>query len=459
MAQVSTGIVLIALLAASPFVAPAVAQGQPAAPADTQIPASSPSPNDAPAGQTQVREEQALRVFLDCGPCDFDYLRREITFVNYVRDRKDAQVHVLVTTRPTGGGQEWTLNFIGLEEFAGNDVAHRYNTSQTDTPDERREGLAQVLRVGFVHYVIDTPAASQIEIRQNGQSRERRGQTSMARPEDDPWNFWVYRAGVNVNTNGEESRSNFNVGGNVSANRVTEDWKIRLNTNGQYSDRTFELSSGRTAEDIQSNFGLNAQVVRSMGANLGVSMKANASASTFVNQDLTFSVSPGIEYNFFPYDESSRRLLTVTYEVGASRFNYREVTLFDRLSERLYDQAVLVRFDVRQPWGDSGLGFDFSHYLHDRSKFRMQVRGDIEYRITRGLGLNMGGDVSMIRDQLFLPREDLTDEEILLQRRQLATSYRYFFRIGVNYTFGSIFNNIVNPRFADGERGGGGRFR
>ena len=33
---------------------------------------------------------QALRVFLDCNRCDRDYLRREITFVNWVRDRRDA---------------------------------------------------------------------------------------------------------------------------------------------------------------------------------------------------------------------------------------------------------------------------------------------------------------------------------------------------------------------------------
>ncbi|MYD86469.1 MAG: hypothetical protein F4Y14_10020, partial [Acidobacteria bacterium] len=53
-----------------------------------------------------------LRVFLDCGPCDDEYLRREIAFVNYVRDRRDAQVHVLVTRENTGGGGDaWTLDF------------------------------------------------------------------------------------------------------------------------------------------------------------------------------------------------------------------------------------------------------------------------------------------------------------------------------------------------------------
>lgn len=50
--------------------------------------------------------DEPLRVFVDCGSryCDFDHIRREIDFVSYVRDRLDAQVHVLITTRPTGGG-------------------------------------------------------------------------------------------------------------------------------------------------------------------------------------------------------------------------------------------------------------------------------------------------------------------------------------------------------------------
>ena len=41
----------------------------------------------------------------------------------------------------------------------------------------------------------------------------------------------------------------------------------------------------------------------------------------------------------------------------------------------------------------------------------------------------------------------MTDEEILLRQRELATSFQYFVSLGVSYTFGSIFSNVVNPRF------------
>src|SRR5207253_8521311 len=99
------------------------------------------------AAQDSTRSAQAsaLRVFLDCPDtfCDFDYYRTEITFVNWVRDRTFAQVHILVTTQPTGGGQEYTLSFIGLERFAGAVDTLRWTSRAADTQDERRKGLAR----------------------------------------------------------------------------------------------------------------------------------------------------------------------------------------------------------------------------------------------------------------------------------------------------------------------------
>lgn len=59
-----------------------------------------------PPDTAQAAQDSALRVFLDCpnSDRDFDYFRTEITFVNHVRDRQYAQVHVLVTSQRTGGG-------------------------------------------------------------------------------------------------------------------------------------------------------------------------------------------------------------------------------------------------------------------------------------------------------------------------------------------------------------------
>jgi hypothetical protein len=46
-----------------------------------------------------------------------------------------------------------------------------------------------------------------------------------------------------------------------------------------------------------------------------------------------------------------------------------------------------------------------------------------------------------------LRQADASEEEVLLQLRQLATSYSYYVSFGISYRFGSPFNNVVNTRF------------
>ena len=75
-------------------------------------------------------------------------------------------------------------------------------------------------------------------------------------------------------------------------------------------------------------------------------------------------------------------------------------------------------------------------------------------RIFKGLSVQVFGSVGLIHDQLSIPRAGPTQQDVLLQRRQLATSYQYFGFFSLQYSFGSKFANIVNPRF----EGSGGSF-
>jgi hypothetical protein len=63
--------------------------------------------------------------------------------------------------------------------------------------------------------------------------------------------------------------------------------------------------------------------------------------------------------------------------------------------------------------------------------------------------------VSRVRDQLYLPRGEASDEEVIARQQALSTNFRYFVFTGVRYQFGSMFNSVVNPRF--GSMGGGGQ--
>ena len=111
--------------------------------------------------------------------------------------------------------------------------------------------------------------------------------------------------------------------------------------------------------------------------------------------------------------------------------------------------ALAADSELMSPWGSAGMTFQAANYFHDPSKYHLRLNGDTDIRIIRGLSFNIQGNVSRVHDQLYLQRGDATDEEILVRQRQLATSYRYGFSFGVSYTFGSIFNNVVNPRFRE----------
>ena len=394
---------------------------------------------------------QALRVFLDCNRCDFDYLRTEITFVNYVRDRDDAQVHVLVTREQTGGGGEaYTMDFVGLEAFAGRDDQLRFFTSDDATDDDVRRDIAQRLRLGLVRYAAATPLASEITI---GREVDDDRTQLNARSEDDPWNFWFFRTRVRTQLSGEERERSTEVSGSFSANRTTDQWKINLGVNAEYEEDRFELSDARVVTSTSRDNAVTGRVVKSLGEHAGFGFGGSAVSSSFRNLDLALRFAPAIEYNFYPYSESTRRQFTVRYAVGLDRFSYEEPTLLDKTTETRPSHAAVVSMELNEPWGDSELTFEFSQFLDDASSRRLVLFGETEIRLFRGFTLDIEGDVSAIRDQIFLPRRGSTDEEILLRRRQLATDYEYELSIGITYTFGSIFNNIVNSRFA-GSSGG-----
>jgi hypothetical protein len=137
----------------------------------------------------------------------------------------------------------------------------------------------------------------------------------------------------------------------------------------------------------------------------------------------------------------------VQYQLGVTQVRYEEETIFERLEETLADHRLVAAYETRQPWGDISFTAGWTNYLDDWSRYALALRTNFGIRLFRGLQLNAGGGYEIIRNQVYLAAQDLTDEEILVQQRALATGFEYNFRVGLSYRFGSIFNNVVNNRF------------
>ena len=389
---------------------------------------------------------ELLRVFLDChGPCDFDYLRREITYVSWVRDRQDADVHLLLTTQSTGGGgQQYTLKFIGLRAFAGADDEFVFTSQQSDSFDEIRALIAQRLGLGLARFAARGPMAGRLRLTFTAPT----GADSLAAQQPvDPWNLWVFTLSANGEFFSESRERSTRVSGSFRARRVTEAWKFSARVSGNRFTSRIELDSGEVVHSKRSDYTASFLGVRSLGEHWSLGVNLGGRRSSRENYDALIRIAPGLEYDVFPYKESSRRALVLVYEVGLAHASYHEETVYSKLEETRPLQAFTAAIEAVQPWGGTEARFTASNYLDRWKQNRIILEGGMHVRVFRGFDVSFNAQYSRVRDQLSLAKAGATDEEILQHLKQLKTDYQFEAFIGLNYTFGSKFNNIVNPRF------------
>lgn len=401
-----------------------------------------------------------LFVFLDCQGmafmhCDFDHVRREVTWVNWVRDRQDADVHILVTVQATAsGGFNYTVDLIGLRAFAGTQDTLLYVSDPDDTDPEVREELTNRLMLGLVRYVTNSTIAGDLQL-----SYEPAAEVVVqGAQEDDPWNLWVFRVGANGSVNGESLQRGYSIGGNMSANRTSEAFKFNWRASGRYSRDEFDIVDATVGLDTtivntRRNYNTNILAVWSLTDHWSAGGTASAGHSSFSNRDLTLTTGPAIEYNIFPYDESTRKSITFQYSIEVNYNNYELVTVTGVTEETLGRHRLEVSANVQQPWGQIFGSVSGTQYFHDLATHRIDTFIGASFRVFRGFEFNVNGSFARIKDQFFLPAAGQTPEDILLGRRQRETDFRYRLSVGFSYRFGSKFANVVNPRM-----GGGGGF-
>jgi hypothetical protein len=389
-------------------------------------------------GQAGQRSE-AINVFIDCESIDEDYLRENIPFVNYVRDKEDASLFILGSSQITGGhGRKYIFTFIGQKNFAGINDTLSYSRLANETEDEIREGQINVLKLGLIRYVSKTPQGKFIEI-----TYAESDETDLT---EDKWDNWVFNIDTELESSGEELENSINFGGSASAARITSEWRIELNLNYRLSKERFETDE----EIVKTNFSsesFESEIVKSLGEHWSIGSYIGFESSTYSNKKSSYSASPAIEYNLFPYSQANQRQLRFSYFVGYLHNNYSDTTIFNKVKEDLVGQELEITFEMRDKWGTVSFGLQGFNYLNDFSKHHLDFAAYLHMRVFKGFSVYAGGELSMIHDQLALPREGATTEEILLKQKELATQYRYNFSFGISYTFGSIYNNVVNPRF------------
>jgi hypothetical protein len=417
--------------------------------------------------QNNTSADQRLKVFIDCKEwiCSFDYIRSEIKFVDYVNDRYSANVYILITTSVTGGGgQEYKLYFEGLENFKSVKDTLSYVKSAVETNDEDRKKMVQILKLGLIPFIARTSlgATIQVIIPEAG-SNEKKEQTA---GQKDKWNSWVFRPGINGNFNGDDNYKSSNMRLRLSANRVTE--KLKLNFSAsyskdkstyiykQYDENTGQLLSTDTTKSSNNRTYFNGTVAVSINDHWSAGLFSNFYKSTYDNIKNSYSIKPALEYSIFPYKTFTTKYMGFLYRIGPLHNNYVDTTWRNKTKEWLLQQTMSFDMNFNQKWGSVSASLYWSNYFFDWKWYNYGMYANGEFRIIKGLNFNFYGGFSITHDQVELQKGNATQTQVLIRQRLLRNGFGYFTGFGLSYRFGSIFNNVVNPRL--GEAGGGGFF-
>ncbi len=386
-----------------------------------------------------TQENSLIKIYLDCASCDDDYFRTEINMASFVRDRKQADIHILITRQRTGGGGlEYTVEFIGSNHFAEMQDTLYFNSLESDSDDDIRSGLVSIIKLGLVRYIIRTPQKDKLEVNYLS--------TSAREEIIDKWNSWVFQLSSHMQANGQKSNKSYNFYGNMSARRVTEQLRLQCSAWGNYSERRFEFDDDVTL-DISRGKGMSASSFFSLSDHWSIGATSNISSGTYSNFRSRLSLSPGLEFNYYPYSESTRRQLRFTYYPTMIYVDYEEITVYDKHNEWLARQSLQISLEMTEPWGEADISISASHYFHDISRYRINANGNLSLRVYEGLSVDFRGRGSRIGDQLSLRKAESSLEDVILGSTELPTTYNYYFSVGLSYSFGSIYNNVVNPRF------------
>lgn len=394
------------------------------------------------SAQPDTLRKDALKVFMDAS----DYIRKEIPYINYVRDIRDADLYIITTNQRTGaGGYEYTYFITGQKSFAGMRDTLTFIANPDETEESRRQKEVNTLKMGLMRYVAKTPLAKYLRI----SFSEPMSETVSS----DKWNSWVFRSSLNGYLNGRKTYNSNYISGNISASRITEDWKVNINARYYTNNSKYIIGDDVVKSHSDSKY-LTSLIVKSISDHWSVGGSASIGSSSYNNKKFYFNFMPGIEYDLFPYSESTRRQLRILYSAGINLVQYTDTTIYDKVKENLWLHSLSAAYEVVQKWGSIDFTLTYSNYLHDWSKNNLSIDGYLSLRVAKGLNITFGGGASLIHDQLSLVKQNLSYDEILLQRKEIATQYEYYTSFGLTYTFGSIYNNVVNPRFGNNSGGG-----
>lgn len=402
-----------------------------------------------------VFSQESVKVFLDCQnyqlDCFEDYIRAEISFVEFVRDRKIANVHLLPTYQSTASnGVKVSLIIIGQEIFKNRNDTLMFFREMNESDSEYRTKLLNHIKAALIPYLAKTNQLNLISIVGIKTNKDSSATLRKESEKKDKWNYWVFRTDFSGYANGDNNYTSAYLSGNFSASRTTEKLKVDIsfNSNTNRNKYNYEIDGEKkTTFNKQKNHSFSTSIIKSINGHWSYGGFLSVNNSLYQNFKLQVNPSTGLEYNFFPYSKYNQKYIVLRYIFGVQMNNYYKTTIYEKLRENLGEHSIGIYSNFVQKWGNVSTSLTWQNLLNDLRKNSIQFGNSMTIRLTKGLNISFDTNFSSIHNQINLQKGDATFEDVLIRRRQLATSFDYYAGVRLSFTFGSIYNNVVNPRF------------
>ncbi len=387
------------------------------------------------------------KLFINCqqARCFETFLRTELSYFTFTRDQAMADIQILITDQGNAsGGRNYQLNFIGQHALEGTDNLVEFGTDQNDTESIARQKILNKINQGLLPFITNTGMVEDIRVIFPKGLTEK---DASEKKEKDPWNNWIFGLGGSGRISGESNKRSVNFSGNFRGGRTTEKSKYSFYT--YMNQNTNSVTLDEETETVKANsYGFNTVYVTSFAKNWSIGGLMKGFHSIYSNIDFSSSLAPAIEYSIFPIENFNKEQFRWIYQAGFRRLNYIETTIFDmNLETKPYHQITSI-LGYTKPWGNFSAELNGYQYLDDPTKYRLSMELELSWRVLQGVSLRFYGRGAQIKNQISLAQAETSNEEILLGGQQLPTSFDYYTSFGLNFTFGSVNNSIVNPRFS-----------
>ena len=382
------------------------------------------------------------KIFLQCPQTCFEsYLHEELSYFDFVRATDLADITLVVVRHPAGnGGERFTVRVT--QTATPIETTRTFTATASATDDDKRSELVQVA-LRALHAALQTTHHERaFQLRMPERDVE-----ALSR-RDDPWDYWVLAPELNGAADGEAGHYWAELTGALTVRRITAASKLRIRGSYTRSLSGYDLEEeGWLRGDIY-GWDTRGLYALSLGRHWALGVTATTKVSELENLEGHVHSGPIAEANLFPYAESQRRQLRAAYQVGAWHNAYFEPNEAALTHETRAYHALSLIADINEPWGSVQWIGQLNSFVATPELYRLSTGAIITLELWRGLAFSLEGEAAYVRDLINLRGRAITDAELILWTAQQRTDYTFDAGVSFVYTFGSVHNTIVNPRFA-----------